>query len=84
MLLDCKQVAEQVSENIDQPLSGMRWLKFKWHLLLCTYCRRYDKQLAISSNMVGSLGEELQPSKELRENVTQSYQEIHCEHKHNN
>ncbi len=84
MLPNCKQVAEQVSENIDQPLTGMRWLKFKWHLLLCAYCRRYNKQLVISSKTVESMGDELQPSQVLRENVTRSYQEIHCEHKHDN
>lgn len=80
MLLNCKQVAEQVSEHIDQPLTGMRWLKFKLHLFLCAYCRRYDQQLGIAARTVGSLDESDQPSEELRENVTRTYKDIHCNH----
>lgn len=81
MLPNCKQIAEQVSENIDKPLTGTRWLKFKWHLLLCAYCRRYNKQLEISAKTVKALNGSVQPSEELRETVTKSYKEIHCNHK---
>ncbi len=81
MLPNCKQVAEQVSENIDQPLTGVRWLKFKMHLLLCAYCRRYNQQLGIAVKTVGSPEVGDQPSEELRENVTRSYKEFHCKHK---
>ena len=78
MLPNCKQVAEQVSENIDQPLSGTRWLKFKIHLLMCAYCRRYNQQLGIAAKTVGSLDGSEQPSEELRESVTSTYKDIHC------
>jgi len=80
MLPNCKQVAEQVSEHIDQPLTGIRWLKFKLHLIMCAYCRLYDKQLGIATKTVSSIEECDQPSEELTENVTRTYKDIHCKH----
>ncbi len=83
MMPNCKQVAEQVSENIDQPLTGFRWFNFKLHLIMCAICRRYSNQLELSAKTVELLVETNQPSEELRENVTRSYKEIHCKHQHN-
>ena len=82
MLPNCKQAAEQVSENIDKSLTGIPWFKFKLHLMMCTVCRRYNNQLELSVKTVESLGETKQPSEELRENVTRNYKEFHCHHKH--
>ena len=78
MLPDCKQVAEQVSENIDQPFTGTRWFKFKTHLFMCAICRRYNLQLGIAAKTVRSLKGSVQPSEELRENVTKTYKDLHC------
>lgn len=78
MLPNCKQVAEQASENIDQPLTGIRWLKMKIHLLMCAYCNRYNKQIQISSNMVSSICQESQPNEDVRINVKKTFDEMHC------
>lgn len=48
MLPSCRQVSELLSENLDKPLTGIRWLKVKLHLLMCGACRRYAKQLNLS------------------------------------
>ena len=78
MLPNCKQVAEQVSENIDQPLTGTRWLKMKFHLLMCAYCRRYNKQIQISSDTVSTICNEAKPNEEVRINVKKTFDKIHC------
>ena len=57
MLPSCREVAELASENLDNPIKGTRWLKFKLHLLMCTYCRRYVKQMGIAKNTVCHLGD---------------------------
>ena len=78
MLPNCKQVAEQLSEHIDQPLTGVRWVKMKLHLALCAYCRLYGKQLEISSKTVQSLEQQKQPSEELCNNAAKAFREMHC------
>ena len=81
MLPSCKQVAEHLSENIDKPLTGMKWFKMKLHLILCEVCRRYGEQLEISCHTVKRMAEENKPSEELTENVNKKFKEIHCENK---
>lgn len=55
MLPSCKEVAQLASDNLDTPLKGNRWLKMKLHLLMCTYCRRYNKQMGITQKTVCDL-----------------------------
>ena len=81
MLPSCKEVAEHISENIDKPLSGMKWLKMKLHLAMCQYCRRYGQQIELSSQTVKSMAEEKQPSEELHECVKSKFNEIHGQDK---
>ncbi len=80
MFPSCKQVAEQASENIDTPLTGIKWLKMKIHLLICAYCRRYNEQIILSSETVKSLGEKETDSKAIRQQVTECYNETHNKH----
>ena len=77
MLPSCRQVAEQLSENIDKPLTGMRWLKLKIHLLMCAYCRRYGKQMNLSANTIRLADKERCPNEALKEKLLQHYRECH-------
>ncbi len=52
MLPSCKEVAQLASENIDTPVKGNRWLKMKLHLMMCTYCRRYNKQMNLTQETI--------------------------------
>lgn len=79
MLPTCKQVAEQLSENIDQPVKGLKWLKLKLHLLICVYCRRYGKQLELSSKTINLVDtKEYQPDQALKEIMMQRFKDCHC------
>lgn len=80
MLPSCKQVAEQASENIDTPLTGMKWFKMKIHLLICAFCRRYNEQMILSSETVKSLGEKETSSNAIRQQVAECYHETHNKH----
>ncbi len=77
MLLSCKQVAEKLSENLDQPLTGANWLKVKFHLLLCGLCRLYGKQLEITSDTIKCVEADCKASAEVRQKVENSYRELH-------
>jgi len=81
MLPSCKQIAEQASENIDQPLSGMRWFKAKLHLLMCGYCRRYSKQMALSSQVVNKLSNNADLDPEMQQQVEQCFHQLHGKNK---
>ena len=77
MLPSCKQIAEQASENIDTPLSGIRWFKMKLHMLMCVFCRRYNEQMILSSKTIRTMGEETVENEQVRERVAECYHEIH-------
>ena len=81
MLPSCKQAAEQLSEQIDQPMSGLRWLKLKIHLLICKYCRRYGKQIAISSKSINLVVTDKPVDRELKERLLEHYRSCHLHDK---
>jgi len=81
MLPSCREIAEQASENIDKPLTGIRWLKMKLHLFICVNCRRYKEQINLSSKVVKSFEQSEEPNKQLQANITACYEELHCKHK---
>ena len=81
MLPSCREVSQLASENLDTPVKGNRWLKMKLHLLMCTYCRRYNKQISLAQKTVCQLGHNQEQSDEVKEqifkNVEANYQETH-------
>lgn len=44
-MLSCKEVVKRVSQ--EESGTWRRSLKVKFHLLFCTHCRKYTKQLEI-------------------------------------
>ena len=75
MLPTCREVAEQLSEEIDQPITGFKKFKLKLHLLMCVHCRRYKEQLELSSKTVDLLAAKNQPNAELRETLLAHFRE---------
>ncbi len=81
MLPSCKEIAEQASEDLDQPLTGIRWLKMKCHLFICVSCRRYKEQINLSSKMVRFFSNKTEATEKLKTEVETCYKELHCKHK---
>lgn len=75
MLPTCREVAEQLSEEIDQPLTGFKKFKLKIHLLMCVHCRRYSQQLNLSRKTVDLLSAKNKPNAELREKLLTHFRE---------
>jgi len=42
---DCCEAVRAQSEALDHPLPPLRRLGLRLHLLLCTWCRRYGRQI---------------------------------------
>jgi predicted anti-sigma-YlaC factor YlaD len=76
MLPNCKQVAEQLSENIDQPLTGFKLFKFKLHLMMCSVCRLYGKHIHLSAQTIEAMHQHKLPSETLKKEVLAQYQQF--------
>lgn len=78
MLPTCRQVAQQASENIDEPVKGMKLIKMKLHLLICKYCRLYQKQIKLSCETVKAMDDKAEINQELQKKIKESYKKTHC------
>jgi hypothetical protein len=45
MNLNCRQASELISASMDRPLTRWERTGLAIHLLICSYCRRFRKQL---------------------------------------
>jgi hypothetical protein len=45
LTLECRDVAKFITHSVDAPLSLRQRLLMKWHLMLCDYCRRFQRQI---------------------------------------
>lgn len=45
MIINCKESAVRTSELRDHSLKGTRKLELWYHLLMCQFCRIYDRQI---------------------------------------
>jgi hypothetical protein len=50
----CDVVSRKISESLDRPLSLRDRLRIRLHLMFCTFCTRYRRQLMEMRNMLES------------------------------
>lgn len=46
-MLTCKQAAELLSQEMDRPLGHMERFSLRLHLMICSACTNYRRQLAV-------------------------------------
>jgi hypothetical protein len=46
-MFNCKEVTRRVSDSMDRRLPLLERMAIRIHLMMCRYCTRYKKQLAI-------------------------------------
>ena len=44
-MLSCKDVSKLVSESLEHPLPFRKRLGVRMHLMMCSLCRRYQRQM---------------------------------------
>ncbi len=47
LIPDCKEVTRMVSDSMDRDLPLIQRMRMRMHLLMCKYCSRFEKQLAL-------------------------------------
>ena len=45
--MHCRKATQLISQGMDRPLTRTEKLSLRWHLLLCTACKRYRRQLLL-------------------------------------
>ena len=54
-MLSCKDVTQLISESMDRSLPLGKRIGVRFHLLICKYCARYERQLALIRETVRRL-----------------------------
>lgn len=73
--LECRGVVEVVTDYVEGALSASDTLLIDRHLESCEGCRRYLRQMRITIETVGRLGEDDVPA-EMRERLLAAFREI--------
>lgn len=55
-MLTCKDASHLISERQERPLGRRERLNLWLHLLICKYCRRFERQIAMLSRALNELG----------------------------
>lgn len=64
-MLSCKEITALVSESMDRRLPFGQRLAVRLHLMICSFCSRYRRQLLAVCAFVGRYVEEMESSKGL-------------------
>jgi anti-sigma factor RsiW len=54
-MLRCRDVAELMSDHVDGALSRRQRLSVRLHLAMCSFCRRYARQMRRTIGLLRSL-----------------------------
>ena len=65
-MLSCKEVSQLVSQSLDRPLPIGKRIAVRMHLMICTLCRRYQRQLHFLQQATRQLPEHLDASATLQ------------------
>lgn len=55
-MLTCKDASRLISERHERPLSFRERWGLRLHLMMCLYCRRFERQVALISRALRRLG----------------------------
>ena len=54
-MITCKDVSDSASDYLDSPTTFLQRLGFRFHLIMCVHCRRYVRQLSLTSGVAKQL-----------------------------
>lgn len=55
-MLTCKDASHLISESQERPLGFWESWSLKLHLMMCSYCRRFEQQVALMRKALRELG----------------------------
>jgi len=59
-MLSCKQASQLVSQGLDKKLSTRELIALKFHLFLCKYCSRFNRQLKNLHVVISNMGKQVE------------------------
>lgn len=65
-MLSCKQASELVSQALDRPLSIRERWSVRFHLMICTACTRFSRQLAFMQATIEKFFSETEQDEQLK------------------
>lgn len=78
LMLTCHEVTRLVSQQAEAPLPWNKRVRMRLHMVLCLWCRRYERQLAFLRQALRSMPERdccsprAQLSPEMRQRLKQA------------
>jgi hypothetical protein len=55
-LFNCREISQLVSRSMDENTPLYRRLGIRFHMMMCRYCSRYEKQLDTIQQTIQSIG----------------------------
>jgi hypothetical protein len=78
-MLSCKEITEKANEYLESELPFGTRLRVRMHLLMCTHCRRYVKQLQTTIRAIGLMKEQETVDENYTQKLVERYKkEIHA------
>ncbi len=59
-MIKCKEASQLTSRALDNKLSFRERFALKLHLLICKYCKRFDKQLQKLNRAISSMNKNIE------------------------
>ncbi len=80
-LPSCKEVSEQSSAALDEPLSFGKKLARKLHLMMCEQCRRYSEKIYLTKQSILFWAEGKSMPETIKQQCLDDFEKHHCQHK---
>lgn len=65
-MLSCKQASQLLSQSLDRGLSRRERLGLTLHLILCSMCRRFGRQIGLMRDMVRRSRQQIEQDEAVR------------------
>jgi len=55
LMISCDEATFIISMNQHEKLEIKKWIQLKIHLMMCVYCRRYEKQISLITKIINKI-----------------------------
>lgn len=55
LMISCDEATYIISKNQHEKIGIKKWIQLKIHLMMCVYCRRYEKQIRLITKIINKI-----------------------------
>lgn len=74
-MITCKGVSDKASDYLEGPVPFMQRFQLRLHLMMCKHCRRYVRQLKLTSGVAQMISRPPEPTDEEINSLVQRLQQ---------